>query len=639
MGNTLAKNAGGLTMPTPRHVLDRIQTPEDLKRLELCELRKLADEIREELLDVVSAHGGHLASNLGVIELTIALLRAFSPPHDQIVWDTGHQAYIYKLLTGRRELFRKLREDNGCCGFLNRSESEFDVFGAGHAGTAISAATGLAVARDQNGSDHHVLAVVGDGALGCGVSLEGLNNVVDQTDDMIIVINDNRMSISPNVGSLSRYLNRVISGQRYNQLKRATARLVERIPVLGKPLRRLIHRLGESAKGVLVPGLIFEELGLRYIGPLDGHDLEQLTNTFERLAKIPRQRPMVVHVITRKGAGFPPAEKNPEIHHGLGPFDRCNGADEQKAKNGHDTFSGVLGESVRAMFDRRHDTIAITAGMCTGTGLDSLREQFSDRLLDVGIAEEHAVVLAGGMAAGGLHPIVAIYATFMQRAQDYVFHDICLQNLPVIFCLDRAGVVPDGPTHHGIHDLGFWQSVPNLTVLQPADGDELRMMLDWAVDASRPCVIRYSRAKADSVYADDKPPPVKDGQGCVVRDGTDVALLCLGREVATGLQVAEKLAADGVQAAVLNIRFVQPLDVEMISNYARRMPLVTLEDHCVDGGLGTRVSSAVSKIADQRLLTLGWPNEVIPFGTVEGLRRKFGLDVDSVTDRVRSFMR
>jgi 1-deoxy-D-xylulose-5-phosphate synthase len=628
----------------PHHqVLDRIQSPDDLKKLEICELRKLADELREELLDVVSTHGGHLASNLGVVELTIALLRAFRPPRDKIVWDTGHQAYIYKLLTGRRELFQKLREDNGCCGFLHREESEFDVFGAGHAGTAISAATGLAFARDRSGENHRVLAVLGDGALGCGSSLEGLNNVAEKTDDMIIVINDNRMSISANVGALSRYLTRVISGQRYNQFKRAVTRIVERIPLFGKPMRRLIHRLGEGAKGVLVPGMIFEELGLRYIGPLDGHDLEQMIRTFERLARLPRQKPLLVHVITRKGAGFAPAEKNPEIHHGLGPFDRETGADEKKSKNGHDTFSGVLGDNVRRLLDERSDTVAITAGMCGGTGLDTVRQNHPDRLLDVGIAEEHAVLMAGGMAVGGLRPIVAIYATFMQRAQDYVFHDICLQNLPVIFCLDRAGVVPDGPTHHGIHDLGFWQSIPNLIVLQPADGNELTQMLDWAVAAERPCVIRYPRSSATSVYdrSDSRPtpPPLELGRAHVMRNGDDVALVCLGREVATGLQVADKLETDGIQAAVLNARFVQPLDVDTISDYARRMPLVTIEDHCVDGGLGTRVADALADTENLHLLKLGWPNQVIPFGTIEGLRSKFGLDIDSVAERVRAFLR
>ncbi len=629
-----AKKQSGMK---PRSVLDRINRPADLRSLNDDELRDLAAEVRDELLEVVSKRGGHLASNLGVVELTIALLRTFSDDSDRIVWDTGHQGYVHKLLTGRRELFQNLRQNEGCCGFLHRDESAFDVFGAGHAGTAISAATGLAVARDASGAKHRIVAVVGDGALGCGVSLEGLNNIIEETDDLILVINDNRMSISPNVGALSRYLTRLISSQSYNQLRSGAGRMLDKLPIIGRPLRRLIHRMTESAKGVIVPGLIFEELGLRYIGPIDGHDLKQLTNTLERVARLPRKKPLALHVITQKGAGYKPAEDNPSFYHGLPAFDRNAPAPTapEKMRNGHDTFSGKLGKSVCRVFEKHQATVAITAGMCEGTGLHEVRSSYPKRFIDVGIAEEHAVVLAAGMAAGGLQPIVAIYATFMQRALDYVFHDVCLQNLPVVFCLDRAGVVADGPTHHGIHDLGFWQTVPNLTVMQPMDGDELEAMLEWAVNAKKPCVIRYPRSKATTIQADKETTTVEEARACLMRDGTDVALFCLGREVATGLEVADKLQEQNVSAAVVNVRFVQPLDTGMLKQYAARMPVATIEDHCIDGGLGTRVAALLTGTPEVKLMRFGWPtDQVIPFGTVNGLRKQFKLDPESIAKQI-----
>lgn len=622
-----------------RPLLDRISSPADLRDLNHQELTALAAEIREELLTVIFAKGGHLASNLGIVELTIALLRVFDPPRDKIVWDTGHQGYVYKLLTGRREIFQELRQDDGCCGFLHRDESVYDLFGAGHAGTAISAAAGMAAERDQRQGGERVLAVVGDGALGTGVALEGLNNIIETTKDFILVLNDNKMSIAPNVGALSRNLNWIISTTSYNRFKGMAARAIERIPAVGKPLLSSIHQVEEAAKNMIVPGALFEELGLRYIGPLDGHDIPTLLETFGNLKDL--RQPLLLHVLTEKGHGHPDAVEAPEKYHGLSKPVPATKPEKQKSREAEKipalTFSAAAGKSIEELMQTDRQSVAITAGMCKGTGLENIREKFPERFFDVGIAEEHAVVFAGGLATSGMRPLVAVYATFMQRAMDYVFHDICLQNLPVIFLCDRAGIVADGPTHHGIHDLAFWRSVPNLAVLQPADANELTMMLNAAVKQAVPAIIRYPKSSA--VALSTKPEPVAWGKGTVLRHGKDVSIWCLGREVERGLQIADRLAADNIEASIINPRFVEPFDVDLLREHVARAPLVTIEDHTRRGGLASVVNDI---LAQERITTptipFAWPNQVIPWGTCEGIRHKFGMTADNMAVKIRQWL-
>ncbi|NOY81773.1 MAG: 1-deoxy-D-xylulose-5-phosphate synthase [Kiritimatiellaeota bacterium] len=623
-------------------LLDRVRSPADLRGMSLDELGDLASEIRAELLRLVGRHGGHLAPNLGVVELTIALLRVFDPPTDTIILDTGHQGYVYKLLTGRRQLMESLRCDDGCCGFLHRRESPYDAFGAGHAGTAISAALGFAAARDRRDEpDRKVVAVVGDGAAGCGVAFEGLNSIIETTADFILILNDNRMSIAPNVGALSKYLTRIISGGLYNRFKRKLRSFVLRIPRVGPSLRRVIHRVEEVVKGLLLPPTLFEKLGLRYIGPLDGHDLASLIHTFEAVHEL--RQPLVIHVITRKGQGYPPAEASPEDYHGIsagtcvvGKATRAPGDENGAAPMG--TFSEAFGEALARRMARDAKVLAITAGMCSGTGLRGIRQQRPERLFDVGIAEEHAAVFAAGLAAAGFLPVVAIYATFMQRAVDYVFHDVCLQELPVVFCLDRAGIVPDGPTHHGIQDIGMWRSLPNLAVLQPADGPELKQMLNLLLDRGAPAILRYPKASATPL-AVPRRAPLEWGRAEVLREGTDVSIWALGRESVSALEVADRLEAVGVKARVVNARFIDPLDVDLLENCARAGPVVTLEDHCVRGGLGTALAEAAAGSFPLNLLRRGWPPRVVLWGTVAGIRRRYGLQPDRLAEDITAFLR
>ncbi|MFW6414188.1 MAG: 1-deoxy-D-xylulose-5-phosphate synthase [Verrucomicrobiota bacterium] len=635
-----------------RPLLDSIAGSEDVQSLTLAELEQLSEEVRAELLEVVLNNGGHLASNLGTVELTISLLHAFTPPADKLVWDTGHQSYTYKLLTGRRKLFQQLRKDDGCCGFLSRAESEYDCFGAGHAGTAISAAVGMAFARDQRQGDEKVVAIVGDGALGTGVALEGLNQIIENTDDLVVVLNDNKMSIAPNVGAIAQHLNRIISGEFYNRLKAKAGDTVERIPFIGNQLKRRVKQVEEVAKGMLVPGLLFEELGLRYIGPINGHDLEELTETFNNIRNL--KQPLLIHVLTEKGHGYPAAEEAPEKYHGVSKAPEketlLQGNDEENdrrereeeagcqkdnlAKQENPSFSVISGTIIEKMMEEDDKIIAITAGMCKGTGLENVRGRYSQRYLDVGIAEEHAVVSAAGIAAEGYKPIVSIYATFIQRAMDYVFHDVCLQQLPVVFCLDRAGVVNDGPTHHGIHDLAFWRSVPYLSVLQPADSEELTTMMNSAVSRATPVIIRYPKGDA-AMLPENQQAAFAWGRAAVLVEGTDVALWCSGREVKTGLETAAILKKEGVNTAVINARFLRPFDEELLFRFAADMPIAVVENHVDIGGLGSIVRETLADKQNNGIYVYAWPGNVpIPYGTEAGLRKKFGLTADAIADNL-----
>ena len=612
-------------------LLDGIASPKDLRALPADCLPALATEIRAELLDIVSQRGGHLASNLGVVELTIALLRTFDPPHDRLVWDTSHQGYVYKLLTGRRELMHTLRQDDGCCGFLNPEESPYDAFAAGHAGTAVSAALGMAAARDLAGTDERVVAVVGDGAVSCGSSLEGLNNIIETTRDMIVVLNDNRMSIDPNVGGIARYLGSFIAGEKYNRFRSYISENLPRIPAVGPWMKRLCHRLQEALKALLLPGSFFEGLGLRYIGPLNGHDLKQLCQTFARLRDL--RQPLLVHVLTEKGRGYEPASKAPDVFHGTSEFNVTTGT--PNGKKSAPTFSSELGRLASAAAAEDPKLVAITAGMCKGTGLEAFRDAFPKRLHDVGIAEEHAVLFAAGLAASGMHPVVAIYASFMQRAMDYVYHDICLQNLPVVFCLDRAGIVPDGPTHHGVYDLAFWRTLPNLAVLQPADAVDFEAMLAAARARQAPVIIRYPRSVATALPVADRQ-PLAWGKAEVVREGADLAIWGVGREAETALSVATELAKEGIQATVVNARFAVPYDRDLLAaQLDRRLPVAVIEDHCATSGLGAMMrEDLAARPGCERLLALGWPQEVLTWGTVAGLRARYQMDVPALAARL-----
>lgn len=625
----------------PRPILDSLETPQDLAAIPSDQLPVLAAEIRSELLDVVRRQGGHLASNLGVVELSISLLRAFDLSEDKIVWDTGHQGYVYKLLTGRRKLLQSLRADGGCCGFLHRDESPHDVFGAGHAGTAISAALGLAAARDRRGGTGKVVAVVGDGALGCGVALEGLNSIIETTSDFVLVLNDNKMSIAPNVGALARYLNRIISTEGYNRFKGWVRRLVLRIPRLGPAIHRGVRRIEEATKSFLVPGVWFEELGLRYIGPLDGHDLQQMVRTFTSLRQF--SGPLVVHVLTQKGRGHQPAEEEPEVFHGVSRpavvVDKLGAANS--TNGGGEKFSATFGAALCRVMESDPAVVVITAGMCMGTGLEAARQQFPERFFDVGIAEEHAVVFAAGLASAGMKPMVAIYASFMQRAMDYVFHDVCLQNLPVCFFLDRAGIVDDGPTHHGVHDLGFWRGLPNLSVLQPADAVEQEQMLQAMVEYGGPVLMRYPKGAAGRLPTPDRR-PLEWGRAEQVRSGADVAVWALGRETAGALEAAEMLAQRGIEATVVNPRFLMPFDAALLQEQARQgTPLVTIENHCICGGLATTVKEVLAELPGEnpRLHCFAWPREVLPWGSEQGIRRHLGLAPDQIADGIEQFVR
>lgn len=610
-------------------ILDTISSPEDLKALTLPQLTALCSELRETIIDTVSKNGGHLAPNLGVVELTVALHRVFNMPQDKIVWDVGHQSYVHKLLTGRKDRFHSIRTDNGLSGFTLREESEFDCFSSGHAGTAISAAMGFAAARDARSGGEHVIAVVGDGSLICGLSLEALNNVRSSCKNLIIIVNDNKMSISKSVGAIPNYLNRIITGRSYNHFKAFAKMAVQRMPS-GSDIIGGIQKLEEATKSLFVPGVFFEEMGLRYVGPINGHRLPELIETFNRVKDF--NRPVIVHVITEKGAGCEYAKEAPEKFHGVSSFNPHTGHSEHASSGTN--FSAEFGASMIELAEKDPEVVAITAAMRSGTGLLKFSEQFPDRFFDVGIAEEHGLTFAGGLAAGGMRPVVALYATFLQRGLDCVFHDICLQNLPVIICADRAGIVEDGPTHHGIYDESFLLSMPRLSVLAPKNETELKAMLFAAYERKTPVVIRYPRGASK---INDLPVPKPEwGKAEVVRDGSGMAIWAVGREVGTALEVAELLDCP---CRVVNARFLKPFDQELFLNDAAKMPVFTIEDNLEGTGL--------DHIADKLLINAGhhgvhhfaWPaDRIIPHGTLSCLRKKFGMTPEAIAGRIRKIL-
>ncbi len=617
------------------NILDTIDSPSDVKQLTLPQLEQLAQEIRERMIAVLAKTGGHLGPNLGVVELTLALHVVFDTPKDHFVFDVSHQAYIHKLLTGRRDRFETMRQPHGLNGFMLRTESEHDVYGAGHAGTALSAALGMAVARDMNGGKEHVIALAGDAAFTNGISYEALNNVASQTKRLIIVLNDNEWSIDRNVGAISSYLHRIVTNERYAYLHDRAGRLIEKIG--GKTVGHVVRRAEEAAKGLLLPSLIFEEFGLTYYGPIDGHNLGLLIETFRFLKT--QNRPVILHALTQKGRGFQPALDKQKKFHGLGPYHPETG---ETVPAGQKAYSEVFAETMVKLADHNDKVIAITAAMPNGTALDLFRPHHPKRYFDVGIAEEHAVIFAAGMAAKGLRPFCAIYSTFLQRAYDPIIHDVCLQNLPVVFCMDRAGLSgDDGPTHHGLFDISYLRGVPNIVVMAPKDEDELADMLQTSLEHDGPSAIRYPRGAGPGVAVKEQPVALPIGKAEVLHEGSQIAVWGLGALVPMATAFRNQLEREGYSAALINARFAKPLDTDLLEEYARRVGLiVTFEDHVLMGGFGSAVLEYLSsRNLRVPVVRIGWPDAFIEHGKVDQLREKYGLSVEAALEQSRPFLK
>lgn len=619
-------------------ILKTIHSPADLKRLSPEQFPALCQEIREEIISVVSNVGGHLASNLGVVELTVALHYLLDAPNDKIVWDTSNQAYTHKLLTGRRERFHTLRQYGGLSGFTKREESEYDTFNAGHAGTGVSAAFGMVEARDQLRQKHKVVCVVGDGAMTAGMTLEGLHHAGGLGKDFLVVLNDNQMSISKNVGAISAYLSRTFTGEFYSRMREETGHFLRKIPHIGQDMEKLARRAEELAKGAILPGLLFEELGFQYSGPIDGHNFEHLLPTLENVLKL--KGPVLLHVITKKGLGYEPAQKNPVWFHACPPFVRETGAPAKKAAR--PSYTQIAVDTLVKLARKDKRIVAITAAMCEGTGLNVFEKEFPQRLYDVGIAEQHAATFAAGLAAQGLRPVVAMYSTFLQRAYDQVVHDVATQNLPVTFCIDRGGLVAeDGTTHHGAFDLAYLRHVPNMTVMAPKDENELQHMVHTCLQIEGPAAVRYPRGVSLGVAMDAEPRALPVGKGELLKDGTDVAIVALGVPVWQAVKAAERLTREGISAAVINARFVKPLDRELIVEVAKRVRfLVTVEEGARMGGFGSAVLEALSDAGFAHLTTklLGLPDWYIEQGPQDLLREKYGLTAEGIYTSVKDLM-
>ena len=615
--------------------LSRIQSPADLKRLSIIELERLAEEIRDRLIHSVAKTGGHIGPNLGVVELTIAMHYVFDTPRDSFVFDVSHQSYVHKLLTGREQQFDTIRQPGGLNGFMLRTESEHDSFGAGHAGTALSAGLGMAVARDMSGGDENVVVLAGDAAFTNGISFEALNNVASQTKRLIIVLNDNEWSIDKNVGAIAEYFHKIATNETYISLHDRAVGLLEKFG--GSAARHIAHKAEEAAKGIVGRGMIFEEFGLGYYGPVDGHNLELLIETFKFLKR--QNRPVVLHAITQKGRGFSPAIESVKKFHGLGPYDPETGATKLA---GQKTYSEIFAESLTKLADTNDKIVAITAAMPNGTALDLFRPHHPNRYFDVGIAEEHAVLFAAGMATKGYRPYCAIYSTFLQRAFDQIVHDVALQQLPVVFCMDRGGLSgDDGPTHHGLFDISYLRGVPHLIHMDPKDEDELADMMYTASLQPGPSAIRYPRGTGPGASIKNTPVALEIGRAEVLRDGDDVAIFALGQMVAEGEKLASLLREEGFSAALINARFAKPVDHASIAAYAKRCgTIVTLEDHVLAGGFGSSVMESLNEAEiDVPVVRMGWPDQFIEHGRVEDLRRKYGLTAEAALTRVLPLIR
>ena len=621
-------------------LLKQINSPDDLKKLDREQLPQLAQEIREEMLRVVSKNGGHLSSNLGVVELTLVLHYLFDTPKDRIVWDTSNQTYTHKLLTGRREQFHTLRQYGGISGFAKREESLYDTFNAGHSGTGISAGVGVAAARDHSQEDHKVIVVVGDGALTAGMAFEGLNQAGALEQDLIVILNDNEMSISKNVGAISSYLARIMTGKFYTRVKEETKTILKSIPKLGEPILELVMRAEESAKGLIVPGMLFEELGFLYVGPIDGQRFDHLFPTLENIKKL--KGPILVHVVTKKGKGYEPAEKDPIFFHIASPFNLETG--EVRKKSALPTYTHIFADTLIQLAKEDSRIIGITAAMAEGTGLSKFAKAYPDRFYDVGIAEQHAVTFAAGLAAQGYRPVTAIYSTFLQRAFDQIVHDVAVQNLPVIFAIDRGGLVAeDGTTHHGAFDLSYLRHIPNMVVMAPKDENELQHMVKTAIHRDGPTAIRYSRGSALGVPLDPEIRTLEIGKGEILVEGEDLAIVAIGYGVAPALQAAKLLEKEGIFATVVNARFVKPLDKDLMTSVVRKVKnVLTVEENALMGGFGSAVLECLADeglLADLSVRRIGLPDEFIGQGPQDVLRQKHGITAENIMEQAKSLLK
>jgi len=609
-------------------LLESIHSPADLKSLSFAQMAQLAEEIREFLIQSLSRTGGHLGPNLGVVELTLAMHYVFNTPEDKFLFDVSHQVYTHKIVTGRREQFATIRQPGGLNGFMLRTECEHDCYGAGHAGTALSAALGMAVARDMAGGTENIVAVAGDAAFTNGISFEALNNIADQTRRLIVVLNDNEWSIDRNVGAIARYFHRIVTNEHYQHLHDFSRKVVQKIG--GQTAVNVMRRAEEAAKGILWPSMLFEEFGLEYYGPVDGHNLPLLVETFKFLKNA--DRPVLLHVLTQKGRGFQPAMDLTKKFHGLGPYDPETG----KTSAGQQTWSEAFANALVELANQDSRVVAITAAMPNGTGLDLFRPHHPNRYFDVGIAEEHAVIFAAGMATRGFRPVCAIYSTFLQRAFDPIVHDVALQKLPVLFCLDRAGLSgDDGPTHHGLFDIAYLRGIPEMVLMAPKDENELADMMKTALTLNGPSAVRYPRGPVAGVQH-RAPQVLPVGKAEVIADGSEVAILGLGHMLPMAIDLALKLEADGYSAAVINPRFIKPLDNRLLAQYAEKVAaFVTFEDHVKMSGFGSAVLEALEEMGSKvPVVRIAWPDQFIEHGKIEALRQKYGLTVEEAQKQV-----
>ena len=620
-------------------LLNKIDSPDDLKKLSQKELKDLAKEIRKTIVTTVSEKGGHLAPSLGVVELTLALHYCFESPKDKIIWDVGHQSYAHKLITGRRDRFSTLRQQDGISGFPKRSESEHDILDTGHSSTSISAALGISTALSLLEKDGKVVAVIGDGSMTAGMAFEALNNAGHLRKDLIVVLNDNEMSISPNVGALSSFLSRKLTSRLATKLKGELESFLKRTEV-GENIWQVLKKSEDSLKSLLTPGMLFEALQFEYVGPIPGHHIDTLIETFENVKNVPG--PVLVHVLTKKGKGYAPAEKHPDLFHGLGPFDIETGKPKKSSTPKPPSYTEIFGQTMVRLAREDSRIVGITAAMPAGTGLKALQEALPDRFFDVGIAEQHAVTFAAGMALEGLKPVVAIYSTFLQRAFDQIIHDVCLTKLPVVFALDRGGLVgDDGPTHHGVFDLSYLRIIPNMVVMAPKDENELQHMLYTAVMFDGPAAVRYPRGNGVGVSLDWQLKELEIGKAEMLKEGSDLAIWAIGHHVHTALLAAEELERQGVKASVINARFVKPLDMELLESTARDCGnIVTIEENALMGGFGSAILEALADkgFSDVRVRRLGLPDRFIQHGSQQLLRKEVGLDVDSVVSACKEIM-
>ena len=622
-------------------ILSAVNFPEDIRRLDLAQLNRLTGEIREMIIDVVSRNGGHLASSLGTVELTLAIHYVFNTPRDKVIWDVGHQAYAHKIITGRKNLFHTLRTKGGISGFPRREESLYDVFNTGHSSTSISAAIGMAEARCLNGGDFKIVAVIGDGSISAGMAFEALNWAGDRNKNLIIILNDNELCISPNVGAMSSYLNRIMTGHTVTRFKTELKNFLKSIPSIGEQMVKFTKQLEESLKGLVVPGILFEELGFTYVGPLEGHRLDNLIKNLKNVRELPG--PVLVHVITKKGQGYKFAEDDPAKFHGIAPFkiDTGEPVDEDTAPL---SYTKIFGRTIIKLARDNPRIVAVTAAMSEGTGLDEFAREYPGRFYDVGMAEQHGVTFAAGLATEALIPVVAIYSTFLQRAYDQILHDVCLQKLPVVLALDRGGFVgADGPTHHGLFDFSYLRSIPNIIVMAPKDENELQHMLKTAVECGGPVSIRYPRGRGAGVPIDDLPVSLAVGKGEIIYDAenANLAIVAIGSTVYPAVAAAAKLKAEGINARVINARFVKPLDEGLLCDTAKSIKrIITVEENVLMGGFGSAVLELFEEkgIHDVIVKRLGIKDKFVEHASQKELRRMYGIDEEGIMGAARSVM-